>query len=110
MIRDEIINRLKNIKELLLVEYGSKMSKSYDAIDSAIELLEIPTIFREFEFKIVITSIPDNATNGDVIKIMFPNYESRYDPEYEIITGHLDKTHRHNFNLEWWNAPYKGGE
>ena len=52
--------------------------------------------------------IIDNATNGDMIKALFPNYESRYDPEYEIITGHLDKTHRHNFNLDWWNAPYKG--
>ena len=30
-------------------------------------------------------------TNGNMIKAMFPNYESRYDTEYEIITGHLDK-------------------
>lgn len=57
------------------------------------------------------TPLPKNVTNGDILKILFPNYESRYDAEYEVITGHLDKTHRHNFNLDWWDAPYKkGGE
>lgn len=54
-----------------------------------------------------ITITKYGATNGDIIKAMFPNYENRYDAEYEIITGHLDKTHRHNFDLDWWNAPYK---
>lgn len=63
----------------------------------------------EYGNKITVNAIkiPANATNGDVIKAIFPNYESRYDPDYEIITGHLDKTHRHNFELEWWDAPYK---
>ena len=56
------------------------------------------------------TILSENPTNGDMIKAMFPNYESRYDTEYEIITGHLDKTHRHNFDLDWWNAPYEGGQ
>lgn len=41
------------------------------------------------------TPIPDNATNGDVIKAMFPN-------EYDFET---------DFDAEWWNAPYqKGGK
>ena len=39
--------------------------------------------------------IPDNATNGDVIKAMFPN-------EYDFET---------DFDAEWWNSPYqKGGK
>ena len=41
------------------------------------------------------TPIPNNATNGDVIKAMFPN-------EYDFET---------DFDAEWWNAPYqKGGK
>ena len=41
------------------------------------------------------TPIPDNATNGDVIKALFPN-------EHDFET---------DFDEEWWNAPYqKGGK
>ena len=39
------------------------------------------------------TPIPDNVTNGDVIKVMFP---SEYDFEED-------------FDESWWNAPYKEG-
>ncbi len=35
--------------------------------------------------------IPDNATNGDVIKVMFPN-------EHDFET---------DFDAEWWNAKYE---
>ena len=38
--------------------------------------------------------IPENATNGDVIKVMF---EGR---DLSIITERLEHTY-------WWNAPYK---
>lgn len=41
------------------------------------------------------TPIPDNATNGDVLKAIFPN-------EYDFET---------DFDEEWWNSPYqKGGK
>lgn len=41
------------------------------------------------------TPIPDNATNGDVIKALFPN-------EHDFET---------DFDEDWWNAPYqKGGK
>ena len=41
------------------------------------------------------TPIPDNATNGDVIKALFPN-------EHDFET---------DFDADWWNAPYqKGGK
>ena len=36
--------------------------------------------------------IPENATNGDMIKAMFPN-----EPDFE-----------YDFFRDWWNAPYKG--
>lgn len=45
------------------------------------------------------TPIPDNATNGEVIKSMFPN-----------TTFGGNKTEI-NIGTYWWNAPYqKGGK
>ena len=43
--------------------------------------------------------IPDNATNGDVIKLLFQDD----DLGIEVIEGNI----RFNLGDEWWNAPYK---
>lgn len=55
------------------------------------------------------TPLPDNATNGDVIKTLFAEYRvvdtldgfiRIIDPIYNLATkGRLKK--------DWWNAPYK---
>ena len=51
--------------------------------------------------------IPKNITNGDMIKIMFPNIE------IEGIGGEIKciaaKNGTSYFALDWWNAPYKKG-
>ena len=45
--------------------------------------------------------IPDNATNGDVIKTLFkPNWIRRMD---DVVREEYE------FDAEWWNAPYKKG-
>lgn len=51
------------------------------------------------------TPIPDNATNGDVIKAMFPNIKVN-------VSGGVVRSDRYTqFDLSWWNAPYqKGGK
>lgn len=54
--------------------------------------------------------IPSNATNGDMIKAMFPNGK-----EYDTIDGDiryeieidLDYSYCSYFDGVWWNAPYK---
>lgn len=51
------------------------------------------------------TPIPDNATNGDVIRAMFPNvnvYEHNGGATYSV-------NNEYNFNATWWNAPYQKG-
>ena len=49
------------------------------------------------------TPIPDNATNGDVLKALFkPNRVERID-EYDVIVENYD------FNEDWWNSPYQKG-
>lgn len=55
------------------------------------------------------TPIPDNATNGDVLRIMFPVsvFDGEDDNKYVgFYTGDGVKS----FPLDWWNAPYKKGE
>jgi hypothetical protein len=53
---------------------------------------------------------PDNATNGDMIKAMFPNgkeYDNDGDVRYEIEID-FDYSFCSYFDGVWWNAPYKG--
>lgn len=52
--------------------------------------------------------IPDGATNGDVIKALFPKamvYEAGIAMDVEFPGDE-----EHWFNKDWWNAPYKKGE
>jgi hypothetical protein len=44
--------------------------------------------------------IPDNATNGDVIKALFPDAGQPH--FYGVKNG--------CFDADWWNAPYKAGK
>ena len=57
------------------------------------------------------TPIPDNATNGDVMKAMFPNVNlSSLNNDYVYIEN-LDSYIVHEFFKNWWYSPYqKGGK
>lgn len=46
--------------------------------------------------------IPDNATNGDVLKAFFSNINRDYDVKHKM--GQILFTH------EWWNMPYEGSD
>lgn len=58
--------------------------------------------------------IPDNATNGDVIKALFPNFTFRN--ANEGLTRLFDLYSEEHLEIAgmasafWWNAPYKKGE
>ena len=43
------------------------------------------------------TVLPDNPTNGDMIKAMFP------DIDFHCMEGAFGKI---SFDLVWWNSPY----
>lgn len=52
--------------------------------------------------------IPDNATNGDMIMALFDVKEVR---KYRTrVTAWLSSVNPIDFQLNWWNAPYKKGE
>lgn len=54
------------------------------------------------------TPIPDNATNGDVIKAMFDVTEEHfYDEDRMVDVYGLDRIDDPStFYADWWNAPY----
>lgn len=59
------------------------------------------------------TPIPDNATNGDVIKAIFDVTEEHfYDEDRMVDVYGLDRSDDPStFYADWWNAPYqKGGK
>ena len=50
--------------------------------------------------------IPREATNGDMIKAMFPNCEP-YEND-DIVDVYELGIHCVTFDSDWWNALYKG--
>ena len=56
------------------------------------------------------TPIPDNATNGDVIKAMFPNTELHKESDYVSLTIQ-DGVYLEDRDGSWWFTPHqKGGK
>lgn len=56
------------------------------------------------------TPIPDNATNGDVIKVMFPFFDIKIYEHKGYAMVFYDDFYT-TYPLRWWNAPYqKGGK
>lgn len=49
--------------------------------------------------------IPKGATNGDMIKAMFPNL--KYEEHGNSVTVYFDKKIGTIVTHDWWNAPYK---
>jgi len=54
-------------------------------------------------------AIPESATNGDVIKAMFPDVKIRWITQTKIgVTFINNQDYITEFDAKWWNAPYKG--
>ena len=54
--------------------------------------------------------IPDNATNGDMIKLLFPDtktWEVQRDDIHCAYISFKDICGIISFPLSWWNAPFK---
>ena len=58
------------------------------------------------------TIIPDNATNGDMVKAMFPNAtfmigEEKDEQGTKNLYVYTDDFEGFAVDLDWWNSPYK---
>ena len=62
------------------------------------------------------TPIPDNATNGDIVQMMFPNASFFYHKANDIVDDYVsvcidDCDTQQDYSMVWWNATYqKGGK
>lgn len=88
------MSRLIDADRLLKRTKFYNLPNGNKAIDE-IDILHAPTVQA--------IPIPDNATNGDMIKAMFPN------ELLTSITSTLWWGDNMSFNKDWWNAPYKRG-
>ena len=56
-------------------------------------------------------SIPEGATNGDMIKTVFPNAKVRTNYYTYCVDVKLEYHSQYDtgllFDKDWWNAPYK---
>ena len=98
----------------LMSIYGSLSSNKQIAIDTLLEQEPCIVIngcdMRANNVGVMppVTPIPDNATNGDMIKAIFPNTEIMITDERVFLR---DGTIVMIYPLTWWNTPYqKGGK
>lgn len=57
----------------------------------------------------MIIELPKNPTNGDIIKVLFPNVKWFINEDDEVFTDHKTlNSKRVILARDWWNAPYKG--
>ena len=90
------MTRVDNLESLLT--RLELFRKTYDAIIREVSYEAVPAI-----------PIPDNATNGDIRRVMFPN-EKVIELEDIVIVMGKDKEYQHHYSKDFWNAPYKGGQ
>ena len=86
MTKEELTRNLKYTEENKVNTFDTNISDVLKVLENCIE-------------------IPNGATNGDMIKTIFPNIE------IELIGGEIKciatKNGTSYFALDWWNAPYK---
>ena len=89
----------KEIKEIDMAKVVW-MSQELHAIYNGKPVKETPTVDA--------IVIPENATNGDMIKAVFLDIKWFLNEDNEVFTDHKTVNQKFvRFNISWWNAPYK---
>ena len=87
-----------------LIDADKLLTKAQDYGEGQEKLILIDPYYVKKAETVQAIPIPDNATNGDMIKAMFPNVPVKiFEDMNTVIFGNAQ------FDLEWWNAPYKRG-
>lgn len=102
---------IKDLEDIIATAEGIKglsddagITISLDKIESLKFALESIKVDRAYDLayeKVDFIEIPEKATNGEMIKAMFPNVDKYYNM--------LLENHSKNilFNDDWWNSPYR---
>lgn len=77
--------------------------------------IAVPIIDIEHAHTINAIPIPDGATNGDMIKAMFPNAQIDYHEKSDLVDEYVtvflkDCDTCQDYSYDWWNTPYERGE
>ena len=81
-------------------KYRKELLSAYDDISMEFEVLERQPLVDAIP-------IPEGATNGDMIKVMFPNVECGKDELGNVFIISSAQLGYIAFRECWWNAPYK---
>jgi hypothetical protein len=96
MSHEEMIDTLKG---LVFGTFDRTTAKEREALDMVIKLQTEPSAD--------VIPIPRGATNGDMIKAMFPNIEYGKDELGNVFIVSSAQLCYIAFRECWWNAPYK---
>ena len=100
---------IKRVKRVL--EVKSECLDMYDkeALKMALASLETDEVYQlEYENPNSVLTIPDNPTNGDMIRTMFPKWKIiEHELAFRIYPYGNDSAYFF-FDKKWWDAPYKG--
>ena len=105
MTKEEAIKQLKKLKSFHNGSYG-------EAVNFAIESIKADRAYNLAYEKVDFIETPEGATNGDMIKAMFPSASETdhfivNSPIGNIIYIRLEKYQEMRVQQDWWNAPYK---
>lgn len=104
IIADEVLELIKQYKnELQRLKANQLVKCGVNQVEKFIKDEDIiPTVL----------TIPNNPTNGDVIRMMFPNAQIDYHENNELVedcvTVYINGCDIcQDYPFDWWNAPYK---
>lgn len=82
--------------------------KTINALTFAIESIKVDRAYELMHEKVDFIEIPEKATNGDMIKAMFPKaWRSNYIDSTNKFTLYIDDDYELEVDNDWWNSPYR---
>ena len=91
------------MKKLISTDKLMKALRDRQCTNTLIDIVE-----HEISYMTDDLTIPENPTNGDMIKALFPNQNSDNGDSVALLD--LDGYVINTFPKKWWNAPYERGK
>ena len=107
LTRKQVIDLLEKADSTVYKEPKTKLAQALEYAISSIKADEMYQLDYEGIQNVVVT---EGMTNGDVIKMMFPNaeYKDRHNISIEKRNSkHMGLQFTGMADKEWWNSPYK---
>jgi hypothetical protein len=101
----DIADKFQEFFQRLQAETEHNLISNTNLVCGNYELETIEMFLNAFKEMVI---IPEGATNGDMIKVMFPNAIIEINELGSMVhVKYNNHTCWVNYELEWWNTPYK---